>query len=314
MAVLLFAGLFGCSAAENTLLELDATQQSVAWTIRYHGHNVMVYSFAPGTYKPYVKELCTLRGDNLLRDAPSDHLHHHALMYGIAINGVDFWSEKPGCGVQKVVKTTQPEMTLNTQGKLQTRFTQAIHWLAPQDAFLPDTSKAALLIEQRTLTLILDEKTSETALHWVSKFEVGSKTNQVKLTGDIYFGLGARFRQDLDPLARHINSGNVPDLNDRRQDVSAGNWGSVSFDMPGEPATFVIYGHPDNPGGRTRFFTMKMPFAYITATQGLDKDPLVYHSGETFQLQYTVLLYPEIKSPEWIDSRVKSGSDSVLEK
>ena len=35
-------------------------------------------------------------GENLLRDAPHDHLHHHALMYGIRVNGVNFWEETPG--------------------------------------------------------------------------------------------------------------------------------------------------------------------------------------------------------------------------
>jgi len=31
----------------------------------------MVYEFAPYAYKAYVKELYTLRGDNVLRDAPT---------------------------------------------------------------------------------------------------------------------------------------------------------------------------------------------------------------------------------------------------
>lgn len=309
---LLFACLVVCSpAAEKTKLEVEATQQPNAWTLRFHDRNVMVYSFAPGTYKPYVKELHTLRGENVLRDAPSDHLHHHALMYGIAVNGIDFWSEKPGCGVQKTVKTAAPEVVTNAQGKPQASFTQTIHWLVPQDAFLPDTSKVALLVEQRTLTLILDETTSETALQWVSRFQVGSKTNQVRLSGDIYFGLGMRFREDLDPVARHLNSGNTPDLSDRKQDVSAGDWGSVSFDVPGKPATLVMYGHPDNPGGPARFFSMRTPFAYLSATQGLDKNSLVYQAGESFQLQYTVLLYPELKSPESIANRVKTGSGAA---
>ena len=303
---LLCAGLPVClTAAEKAPLGVEATQQTTAWTLRFHDQNVLVYSFAQGTFKPYVKELHTLRGENVLRDAPSDHLHHHGLMYGIAINGIDFWSETPGCGVQKPVKTSKPEVITNTQGKPQATFTQTIHWLAPEDAFLPDTSKVALLVEQRTLTLILDEETSETALQWTSKFEVGAKNNQVTLTGANYFGLGARFLKELDPLARHLNSGNTPDLSDNKQDVAPGDWASVSFDAPGKPATLVIYGHPDNAGGPARFFTMRTPFAYVSATQGLDKNPLVYHAGDTFNLQYTVALYPELKSPEFIANRLK---------
>lgn len=299
-----------CGASAQSPLGVEAIQQSTGWVLRMHDHNVMVYSFAPGTFKPYVKELRTLRGENLLRDAPSDHLHHHALMYGIAVNGIDFWSETPGCGVQKSIKITRPEITTNAQGRPQATFAQTIHWLAPQDAFLPDTAKVALLVEQRTLTLVLDEATGETALHWNSSFELGGKTNQVTLSGANYFGLGMRFLPELDPLAKHVNSGNTPDLSDNKQDVATGDWASVSFDVPGRPATLVVYGHPDNPGGAAHFFTMKTPFAYVSATQGLERETRVYHAGETFQLGYTVLVYPELKSPEFITARVKMDSKS----
>lgn len=313
---LLFLASLGlcCGGSAEPPLGVEVTRQSTAWTLRLHDQNVMVYSFAPGTFKPYVKELCTVRGQNLLRDAPSDHLHHHALMYGIAVNGVDFWTETPGCGVQKAIKTTKPEITTTAEGKPQATFTQTIHWVTPQDAFLPDSAKVALLIEQRTLTLILDEAAGETALHWTSTFEVGGKTNQVTLSGANYFGLGMRFLPELDPLAKHVNSGNTPDLSDSKQDVATGDWASVSFDVPGKPATLVIYGHPNNPGGAAHFFTMKTPFAYVSATQGLEKESRVYRAGETFKLAYTVLVYPELKSPKFISARVKSDSESAHSK
>ena len=128
-------------------------------------------------------------------------------MYGIKVNGINFWEEISGSGVQKPITSSSPEFSTNTAGQPQAKLAQTIHWVAPQDAFLPDTSKVALLVEERTLTLTVNQAAHEVALHWKSKFLVGGKTNQVALSGANYHGLGMRFRPELDPLAKHLNSG-----------------------------------------------------------------------------------------------------------
>jgi hypothetical protein len=266
----------------------------------------MVYSAAPQQFKPYVKELYTLKEYNILRDAPADHLHHHALMYGIRVNGLNFWEEISGSGVQKPIRLLKLETGVSTQGLPQVVICQLIHWVSPQEAFLPDTTPVALLVEQRTLTLTVDESQQEVALGWQSDFQVGAKTNQVVLTGANYHGLGMRFQKELDPVAAHLNSGNTPDLSGNKQDVTAGAWGSVSFDLPGKSATVVLFGSTRNTRGDAHFFTMRNPFAYLSATQALDKEPLVYHTGEKFKLSYLVTLYPEKKSPEFIQRRAQA--------
>ena len=43
---------------------------------------------------------------------------------------------------------------------------------------------------------------------------------------------------------------------------------------------------------------MRTGFPYLSATQGLDQEPLVYRAGDTFELNYLVTLYPELKSAE----------------
>ena len=101
-------GLGQTALAANPGLQLARTEESSAWSIIYNGTPLLVYAFDPQKYKPYVKELRTIRGDNVLRDAPFDHLHHHALMYGIRVNGINFWEETAGNGVEKVVETTEP--------------------------------------------------------------------------------------------------------------------------------------------------------------------------------------------------------------
>jgi len=267
------------------------------WPLQYQQQTLALY--AVGKFKPYLKELRTLKGYNLLRDAPFDHLHHHALMYGIRVNGVNFWEETPGCGFQKPVETTPWVQSRNAVGLPQFTLRQTVHWLAPDDAALPDTSQAALLVEHRTLILTVNAVQQEVALQWKAAFEVGSKTNQVTLTGANYHGLGMRFLQELDPLVKHLNAGGAPELNGR-QDVSRHPWGSVSFDQPLYPTTLVLLGHPSNARGNAWFFTMRAPFAYLSATQHLDQEPLIYRRGEKFELNYLVALYSELKSPEVI--------------
>ena len=103
-------------AVAETSLGVDAAQRPTDWIITHQGRRLMVYSMAPEKYKPYVKELYSLKGLNLLRDAPHDHLHHHALMYGIRVNGLNFWEETSGCGIQRPAQTGKPELSVSADG------------------------------------------------------------------------------------------------------------------------------------------------------------------------------------------------------
>lgn len=287
----------------QTGLSVAVTDQPAEWTIRQGGRKLLVYAFGRERYKPCVKELSTLQGDNLLRDAPPDHLHHHALMYAIRVNGLNFWEEVSGSGVQKPVASPPPELGTNAAGLPQAILRQTLHWLAPQDAFLPDASALALLVEQRTLVLTVDPARDEVALRWSAEFKVGGKTNTVILDGSTYFGLGARFQPELDAVARHFHADGHPDLSGTRQDVSAHDWSAVAFDRPVAPATFALFGHPANPRGKATYFTMRRPFAYISATQALHAEPLVYRTGDTWRVDYLVTVYPAIKSADDLNTR-----------
>jgi hypothetical protein len=287
----------------QTALSVAVTDKPAEWTITSGGQKLLVYAFGRERFKPCVKELYTLKGDNLLRDAPHDHLHHHALMYAIRVNGLNFWEELSGNGVEKPVASPMPELGTSATGLPQATIRQTLHWLAPQDAFLPDSPNVALLVEQRTLVLTVDQAKDEVALRWSSQFEVGGKTNTVVLEGANYFGLGVRFRQELDPIAEHFNSDGKPDLSDTKQDVAPHDWCAVAFDRSGAPATFAMFGHPANARVQATWFTMKRPFAYVSATQELDKEPLVYHAGNKWQVDYLVTVYPAVKSKEFLNAR-----------
>ena len=52
--------------------------------------------------KADVNQLFSPAGVEVLRDAPPDHLHHHGLMYGVTVNGVNYWEEVgPNFGSQQ---------------------------------------------------------------------------------------------------------------------------------------------------------------------------------------------------------------------
>ena len=292
-------------------LWVETKGQADEYTVYHQRQKILVYATSPRQFKPYVKELYTLQDYNVLRDAPLDHLHHHALMYGIRVNGLNFWEETSGCGVQKPIALLKQESGMNAQGLPQIMLRQLIHWVTPADAFLPDTTPVALLIEQRTLTLTVDQAQQEVALHWQSDFQVGAKTNHVTLTGANYHGLGLRFQKELDPVAAHFNSESRPDLSGNKQDVSPHKWGAVSFELPGKKATVVLFGSQDNARGHANFFTMRTPFAYLSATQGLDQEPLVYRSGDKFQLNYLITVYPEVKTVEFIQQRQRAWEAAI---
>jgi hypothetical protein len=47
------------------------------------------------------------------------------------------------------------------------------------------------------------------------------------------------------------------------------------------------------------------------ATQGLDKEPLEYHAGDHFRIDYLVLVYPSVHSPAQIERRYQSWAKEL---
>jgi len=307
-APLAFVGLISLIAIAcpaQSPWHLQAGIATNAWIVLHQGQPLLRYVFNPQQYKPYVAEFSAPGGRNILRDAPADHLHHHALMYAIKVNGLNFWEEVSGNGVERVVETSA-----SAAGNTAT-LRQVIHWVAPQDAFLANTTPAALLIEHRTLVLTVDAAARESALEWKAEFEAGKKTKEVTLTGATYHGLGMRFLQEFDMLANQSYAGRKPDLTKGRQEVASAPWASVSFAAPEQPATIALVPHPANARGDGMFFSMLTAFPYLSATQGLDRQPLIYHSGDKFKLRYLVLLYPEVKSTEALEARATKWRESA---
>lgn len=291
------------AAAHAAPITAETTSIPTEWTIERLGKPILTYAYAPGRYKPYVKVLATLEGQNLLRDAPTDHLHHHALMFAIRVNGLNYWEEIAGSGIQLPVQTTPIAPESAGPGVSRARLLQTLHWLPPESAFLPDTLPKALLVEHRSLQLTVDETRSEVALEWRSEFEVGPAAAEVTLGGSSYFGLGARFLAELDASATHITPDGPLDLSNQRQDVSQHPWVAVTFDPAKIPATFAILGHSRNPAGFPRYFSMKSPFAYLSATEGLDRQPRLLRRGDRYELQHLVIVTPSVLTADALNAR-----------
>jgi len=263
--------LFSVQAEGDLSLAIHADRGEI--DIRFKERPLLVYSFAANQLKPYVRELYTLGGENVLRDSPPDHLHHHGLMYAIRVNGVNFWEEKNSPGVEKPVQQLSHSVGKSASGLPQAKFTQLIHWLASSNWTAADSKTVALLIERRTLTLTADERAGEVALQWDAVFEVG-KAGKVTLQGTDYNGLGLRLPESFDRIAVFQNSEKSPYVGRATRNNIAARWTSVTGKTGKGEVTVALFGKPSNPGGKTSFFTLLEPFAYLSATQALNKTPL----------------------------------------
>jgi len=242
---------------------------------------VAEYQLQPKPRKSYFGKLFSPGGVNVLRDAPSDHLHHHGLMFAVAVDGVDFWSENEKCGHQKhagladVGETSHAGLPWGT-------FTQGVDWLGPD-------AETQHLEERRTIYCCVIPDGGPTLLVWQADLEPPPGKPSVTLSGSTYFGLGMRFVQSMDTGGRFQNADGktgVEGTNDKRSD-----WCTYSATADGKPVTVAMFDDPKNPRHPATWFTMDSHFAYLAATLNLSKEPLVIESAEPVTLRYVVAVW-----------------------
>ena len=293
----LLLALTGSVGAAKLPISIESQPGAGTLEVSYKGRPLLVYAFATNQFKPYVRELYTLRGENVLRDAPPDHLHHHGMMYAIRVNGINFWEERDAPGVQRHVAMQRERAHVDKVPTAQ--FTELIHWLAPTNLDTP------LLIERRKITVAVNEDNQEVAVRWDAQFQAGPKAGTVRLHGPNYNGLGLRLPESFNHVARFQNSEALPYTGQNTQNVIPARWTSVSGVMEGRDVMLVMFGCKDNARGDGYYFTMLDPFAYLAVTQGLDQQPLEYSAGDKFTLHYLLTVYTENRSPEFIRSRAE---------
>ncbi|MCH7558444.1 MAG: PmoA family protein [Planctomycetes bacterium] len=244
--------------------------------LRYHYRDV--------PFKPCVQQLFSPRGVNVLRDAPADHLHHHALMFAVAVDGVNFWEEQrsPGRQMHRCFTDTRID---KHNGVPIAGFTEQLDWVNPRNEEL-------LLKECRTIAVCPMNDFKATLLDWQSSFAVPSGKESATLSGSHYFGLGMRFLKSMDTGGQFRNaegkSGDVVRGNER---LVQARWCAYTAEANGKVVTVAMFGHPDNLRHPTPWFTMTKPFAYLSATLNLHKEPLAITSDKPLVLRYAVVVW-----------------------
>ena len=273
------------SAGEPARISLRIVQDSTAVSVLDGDRLLLEYRYRDVPFKPYVKRLFTPGGLNVLRDAPHDHQHHHALMYAIGVDGVDFWAEnaerKPG---KQAHRSLEAFFTpLRSPARLAS-FTHQIDWLSADET--------PLLKERRTIEICCDPTLAASLVTWRAQLEPAPGKDSVTLTGSHYFGLGIRFVESMDKVGRFFN----PDAQEgelvRNQDrLVKSRWCAYTAPAEGKFVTVAVFDHPDNPRHPAGVFTMATPFAYLSATLNLWKEPLLLKASEPLQLCYGVALW-----------------------
>lgn len=230
---------------------------------------IVEYRYAQVPFKPYIAALFTPCGKNVLRDAPPDHLHHHGLMYAVAVDQVDFWQEavSPGRQVNRGISSL-PDKTAPCLAA----FVQQIDWLKPD-------SEEVLLKEQRTIRLLESGSTTCTLLSWESAFSIPKGREKVTLSGSHYFGLGLRFAEGLEKVGSFINAADdTGELVRGDERLVRAAWCAYQVKSDRGAVTIAGFSSPTNLRSPAIWFTMAKPFAYLSATLNLWKEPYVLNT------------------------------------
>jgi len=295
---LLITTISNPAIAENSM-SITTGENSVS--INTGSKLLLRYPFRNVPFKPYVQQLFSPAGVNILRDAPVDHLHHHALMYAIKVDGVNFWEETPTAGKQIHKSFTDVKTDAKTDVENDKRFemrnagfTELIDWI---------TSKKELLLrEHRTIDVCQGTDLGATLLTWQFKFELPEGTESATLTGSHYHGLGVRFIKSMDLTGTHLNADGKPGTVFRGDErLLRSKWCAYTANADGKPVTVAMFDHPQNPRHPATFFTMTKPFAYLSATLNLHKEPLKVVSDKPLVLRYAVAVWDGKVENERID-------------
>jgi hypothetical protein len=257
-----------------------AVRQNKAFIVIGIGHRpIMQYRYDCVPYKPYVRELFTPAGVQVLRDAPADHWHHHGVMFAIGVNNVSFWTEWRAKGRQVQRSLDGPQLE-QRDGLAVATIKQGLDWLVSEE-------ERPVLAERRELSVYAGAGLDATLLTWRS--ELTTPREQVTLGGSHYYGLGLRFAQRFDRIGRIVNA------TDEKGELVRGDerlfrvpWSAYVVAKGERPITVAMFDHPSNPRHPAVMFTMTRPFAFLSATLNLWRDPLVLKRDQKLTLTYGV--------------------------
>lgn len=273
--------------------DLKFEQTTASLILSEGGRPILDYRYGGVPFKPYVASLATRDGVQVLRDSPLDHKHHHGLMFALAAERVNFWEETPAAGRQ--VHRGFSGIRISARDGLNTAsFSEQLDWVAPQ--------QGVLLRETRQLTVYPGARAPATLVTWSTRLEPAAGKSEVTLSGSNYFGLGMRFVVSMDKVGEMQwadSRDNQLVQGDTRLTRSA--WCAYTAPVEGKPVTAALFDHPRNPRHPARMFSMKTPFAYLSATLDLSKQPMKITKERPLAVRYGVALWDGRIEPSQVD-------------
>ncbi len=268
-------------------------------SIRVGDRIAALYKFQDVPFKPYIKELYTPAGLQILEDAPPDHLHHHGVMFAVAVNGVNFWEEKTGSsGVEAHLSFDNQNFHENflfndlefTLGE----FHETLDWKSPD---------GVVLVKEKRIVLCGSWIGRDAnVLFWKTELRNPSNSDKVELTGHHYFGLGVRLLTT--PMEKvQIFSDSEENLENVRGDeyLRTSPWCGLTLENDKGKFTVLLVDLKDSVRYPARWFTMRTPFVYVSATRNLWKEPLEIPPGQRVSFSTAIVVWDGIKTKEELE-------------
>lgn len=194
-------------------------------------------------------------------------------MFAVGVDDVNFWHESPGVegppriGRQKGNRVVC-RIDRNGTGRQLVSVTQGVDWV--------DDNDNRVIREQREIHVECNHDANATLLTWRCELMGANPDQPPTFNGERYFGLGLRFVEPMDDSGTHLLADDRgAELAPDAENLVQASWCAYQSSIDGNDVTVAVFARRDNPRGRTVWFTMTEPFAYIAATLGLDKRPLV---------------------------------------
>jgi len=277
----------------------ESMTQEITYRIISDDFNIMIYAGeeklllykqAKKAFKPYVKELITPAGLNVLLDSPDDHKHHHGLMFACKMNGINFWEETDNSGFQ-MSGDYREVTTVNGNGG----FVVNVDWM--------DTKKdQTILSEIRSIRGKHIAAMNTNLFTWQSIFIGPESGSSVELSGAHYNGLGIRFVRSMDNNGRFITAENKSGEIFRGDErLIPDRWCAYASQVGEKKVTIAMFSSPENPRSPATWFTMKESFAYMSATMRLHEEALSINDEDVLTLKYGIALWDGHKDTDEIE-------------
>lgn len=294
IAFVIGAGFLGTGESRLTVrgAELRMAQDQSTLSILDGDRPLLRYRYTDVPMKPCVDQLFSPAGVQVLRDSPQDHKHHHALMFAVFVDGVNFWEELPAAPAVQQHRAVQPVAATVRAGLSRAGLVQELDWLGPG-------SDQPLMVERRSIDVLRAADFDATLIEWRCSFRPPAGKESMTLKGNHYHGLGMRFVASADSGGRFFNADDMlGEIVRGDERLTPTKWCAFTGNADGKPVTVALFDHPQNPRYPAKMFTMAKPFAYLSATRNEWKEPLVVMADKPLKLAYGVAVWDgEIDKP-----------------